>query len=124
MMTSICHPDHRHFGTLSLNRAFVERLAAVFEDDHDAVARVDILTKAIKVDESAMSSATRQSSEPGRGAGFSVDMAETLKTYFDAYAVDGRVSIEVTDRGLWLQTRIGGVQFLGSTEIIRSKVRH
>lgn len=47
-------------------------------------------------------------------AAFSQDMAETLHTYFGAYERDGVVTIEVTDRGLWLfhphsRTR----QFLG-----------
>ncbi len=49
-------------------------------------------------------------------AAFSVDMAETLFRYFDAYQVDGIVTVEVTDKGLWLKSPVGeGRQFLGST---------
>lgn len=47
-------------------------------------------------------------------AEFTIDMVETLATFFDAYAVDGVVKVEVTTHGLWLpnphsKTR----QFLG-----------
>lgn len=36
-------------------------------------------------------------------ARFTKDMAQTLLTYFSVYAgVDGVVSVELTDRGLWL----------------------
>ena len=49
---------------------------------------------------------------------FSIDMVETLFKYFDHYSVDDIVTVEVTDKGLWLQSPIGGRQFLGATEII------
>lgn len=47
-------------------------------------------------------------------AEFTIDMVETLATYFNVYAVDGVVAVEVTSHGLWLpnphsKTR----QFLG-----------
>ncbi len=47
-------------------------------------------------------------------AEFTADMAATLGTYFAVYADDGVVSIEVTDRGLWLvNPRYPSRQFLG-----------
>lgn len=49
-------------------------------------------------------------------AAFSKDMAETLLDYFDRYAVNGTVEVEVTDHGLWLVNPNGSKQFLGSTE--------
>jgi hypothetical protein len=52
-------------------------------------------------------------------AKFSVDMAETLLRYFDAFQIDGVVTVEVTDKGLWLKSPDGeGRQFLGSTTVI------
>ena len=42
------------------------------------------------------------------------DMASTLVEYFSFYEVDGIVTIEVTNRGLWLRNpHKGGRQFLG-----------
>ena len=47
-------------------------------------------------------------------AAFSIDMVETLKTYFRDYEINGVVSIEVTSEGLWLPNpETGGRQFLG-----------
>lgn len=47
-------------------------------------------------------------------AEFTQDMAETLESYFQAYASDGVVTVEVTDRGLWLvNPRYPSRQFLG-----------
>lgn len=46
-------------------------------------------------------------------AEFTKDMIETLSTFFGAYAKDGMVTIEVTNRGLWLPNPFGGRQFLG-----------
>ncbi|MFN3276813.1 MULTISPECIES: hypothetical protein [Paracoccus] len=47
-------------------------------------------------------------------AEFSRDMVETMLTYFDAYAQDGVLKVEVTDWGLWLPNKVtGGRQFLG-----------
>lgn len=47
-------------------------------------------------------------------AEFTKDMSETLDTYFKAYASDGVVTIEVTDRGLWLvNPHFPSRQFLG-----------
>lgn len=47
-------------------------------------------------------------------AEFSIDMVETLKTYFRDYEIDGVVSVEVTSEGLWLPNpETGGRQFLG-----------
>ena len=47
-------------------------------------------------------------------AEFTEDMAETLCEYFQSYAVDGVVRIEVSNRGLWLQNpATGRRQFLG-----------
>lgn len=48
-------------------------------------------------------------------AKFSADMIQSLQTYFDTYAVDGVVEIEVTDHGLWWVNPDGSRQFLGST---------
>lgn len=47
-------------------------------------------------------------------AEFTADMAETLGSYFAVYANEGVVSVEVTDRGLWLvNPRFPSRQFLG-----------
>ena len=47
-------------------------------------------------------------------AEFTEDMAKTLYFYFDTYAVDGVVQVEVTKAGLWLPHPIlGNRQFLG-----------
>ena len=46
-------------------------------------------------------------------AEFSRDMVETMLEYFDAYADDGVLTVEVREGGLWLPNRItGGRQFL------------
>lgn len=45
-------------------------------------------------------------------------MVKTLSDYFDNYAVEGVVSVEVTDFGLWLINRNGSRQFLGSTTVL------
>lgn len=54
-------------------------------------------------------------------AEFSRDMVETLLRYFDAYADEDVVTVEVTNHGLWLpnpqlQTR----QFLGLARLPRN----
>lgn len=47
-------------------------------------------------------------------AEFSKDMVETMLTYFDQYAEDGVLKIEVTQWGLWLPNpATKGRQFLG-----------
>lgn len=47
-------------------------------------------------------------------AEFSRDMVDTLQLYFETYAVEGVVSVEVSDHGLWLPNPVtGGRQFLG-----------
>ena len=47
-------------------------------------------------------------------AEFSVDMAATLNAYFETYANNGVVSVEVTDCGLWLvNPHTPSRQFLG-----------
>lgn len=45
---------------------------------------------------------------------FTIDMVQTLNTYFHAYECDGIVKLEVTPSGLWLVNPNGGQQFLGS----------
>lgn len=50
-------------------------------------------------------------------ASFDQSMVDNLAKYFDAYAVDGIVNIEVTDHGLWFVNPNGTRQFLGSTEV-------
>lgn len=45
------------------------------------------------------------------------DMAETLKTYFAVYAVDGVVTLETTEQGVWLKNPYGGRQFLGAARL-------
>ena len=51
-------------------------------------------------------------------AEFSRDMVETMLTYFDAYAEDGVLKVEVTDWGLWLPNKVtGGRQFLGLAKL-------
>lgn len=49
-------------------------------------------------------------------ARFTRDMVDALSQYFDDYAVDGVVRIEVTDHGLWWENPDGSRQFLGTTE--------
>lgn len=47
-------------------------------------------------------------------AEFSKDMVETMNEYFDQYAENGVLRIEITERGLWLPNPVtGGRQFLG-----------
>jgi len=46
-------------------------------------------------------------------AEFTKDMVETLNEYFEQYAVDGVVTVEVSNRGLWLPNPATGRQFLG-----------
>lgn len=47
-------------------------------------------------------------------AEFSRDMVETMMAYFDAYAEEGVLKVEVTSWGLWLPNKVtGGRQFLG-----------
>ena len=47
-------------------------------------------------------------------AEFSKDMVETMLTYFDNYAEDGVLTIEVTQWGLWLpHPETNSRQFLG-----------
>ena len=47
-------------------------------------------------------------------AEFTEDMAQTLAAYFDAYAKDGVVKVEVTNQGLWLVNPfVPARQFLG-----------
>ena len=45
-------------------------------------------------------------------------MVETMLEYFDAYADDGVLTVEVREGGLWLPNRItGGRQFLGLAKL-------
>ena len=47
-------------------------------------------------------------------AEFTEDMAKTLYFFFDTYAVEGVVRVEVTKAGLWLPNPLlGNRQFLG-----------
>ena len=52
-------------------------------------------------------------------ANFSKDMSATLLEYFDQYAIEGVVTVEVTDKGLWLKNPTMGRQFLGATDLIK-----
>ena len=53
-------------------------------------------------------------------AEFTQDMAETLSEYFASYSSDGVVTLEVTDKGIWLRNPVGGRQFLGSARAFKS----
>ena len=58
-------------------------------------------------------------------AGFTRDMAQTLLTFFDTYATDGVVTVEVTTHGLWLQHPSNGTrQFLGRADIPETPVAY
>lgn len=47
-------------------------------------------------------------------AKFTRDMTETLVTFFHCYERDGVVTLQVTERGLWLVNPVNGTrQFLG-----------
>ncbi|WP_022706186.1 MULTISPECIES: hypothetical protein [Paracoccus] len=51
-------------------------------------------------------------------AEFSRDMVETMLAYFDAYADEGVLKVEVTSWGLWLPNKVtGGRQFLGLAKL-------
>ncbi len=51
-------------------------------------------------------------------AEFSRDMVETMLNYFDAYADEGVLKVEVTSWGLWLPNKAsGGRQFLGLAKL-------
>lgn len=57
-------------------------------------------------------------------AEFTEDMADTLHEYFQSYAVEGVVSVEVSTHGLWLVNPVGGRQFLGLarfTELVNDR---
>lgn len=55
-------------------------------------------------------------------AKFTRDMVETLEKYFDAYAIGGVVTVEVTDAGLWLPNpHVLSRQFLGLAELPKHK---
>ncbi|AUH66814.1 hypothetical protein FNJ84_19810 [Paracoccus sp. M683] len=57
-------------------------------------------------------------------AEFTKDMVETMLEYFDQYAVDGVLRVEVTNRGLWLPNPIvPGRQFLGLARL-PDELRH
>jgi len=51
---------------------------------------------------------------------FQKNMVETLNEYFDIYSVDGMVTVEVKDHGLWLVNPDGSKQILGATERLPS----
>lgn len=58
-------------------------------------------------------------------AEFTEDMAKTLYFYFDTYAVEGVVRVEVTKAGLWLPNPIlGNRQFLGLARMPEDGKRH
>lgn len=47
-------------------------------------------------------------------AEFTIDMVQTLSDYFEAYEVDGVVTVEITNAGLWLPNpHFTSRQFLG-----------
>lgn len=51
-------------------------------------------------------------------AEFSRDMVETMLQYFDAYADEGVLTVEVREGGLWLPNPVtGGRQFLGLAKL-------
>lgn len=51
-------------------------------------------------------------------AEFSKDMVETMLNYFDAYADEGVLTVEVREGGLWLPNPVtGGRQFLGLAKL-------
>lgn len=56
-------------------------------------------------------------------AEFTRDMVETLNEYFKAYEVDGVVTVEVTDHGLWLPNpHCQSRQFLGLAKLPEDKL--
>lgn len=51
-------------------------------------------------------------------AEFSRDMVETMLEYFDAYADEGVLTVEIREGGLWLPNpTTGGRQFLGLAKL-------
>lgn len=51
-------------------------------------------------------------------AEFSRDMVQTMLEYFDAYADDGVLTVEIREGGLWLPNpATGGRQFLGLAKL-------
>lgn len=57
-------------------------------------------------------------------AEFTIDMAQTLNQFFEAYATDGVVSIEILDdRRLFLRNPLGGRQFLGLARFTEEEKR-
>ncbi len=47
-------------------------------------------------------------------AEFTIDMVQTLHQYFDTYEVNGVVTVEITNAGLWLPNpHFSSRQFLG-----------
>lgn len=57
-------------------------------------------------------------------AEFSVDMVQTLLTYFQAYEIDGVVRVEVTEHGLWLPNPHNeSRQFLGLARFPKKEIQ-
>ncbi len=48
---------------------------------------------------------------------FTQDMVKTMLEYFTVYAVDGVVTLERTEKGVWLQNPDGSRQFLGKADL-------
>lgn len=56
-------------------------------------------------------------------AEFTRDMVETLNEYFDTYQVNGVVTVEITNAGLWLPNpHFSSRQFLGLAKWPNDKV--
>jgi hypothetical protein len=57
-------------------------------------------------------------------ARFTIDMADTLAKYFSAFSIDGVVTLEVTDQGLWLVSpHAPARQFLGLADYPTEQTR-
>lgn len=56
---------------------------------------------------------------------FTRDMAETLLAYFETYATDGVIAVELTTHGLWLpHPSTGTRQFLGRADVPETPISY
>lgn len=58
-------------------------------------------------------------------AEFTIDMVDTMKKYFDFYASDGVLRVQISDFGLWLpHPEMQCRQFLGLARLPEAESKH
>lgn len=122
MTIKVTHTQPVHYGLLKFDLAFAKQLNRNFSNmETDGIVSVGLWKNTIAFYVDKRMSNPSANKEPDLTAEFSADMANTVEKYFNTFAVNDEISIEVTDKGLWLQNPFGGVQFLGSTKVITTR---